>query len=80
MDNAEKFLDELKKVLSIRDGRPVTTESRLRDDLNLTSLHYFAMIGAIEELTGRSISYDQIKCCSTVADAIELLKVCEQGE
>ena len=70
----DEFMSEIKLLFSMRDTRPVELDSRLREDLNATSLHYFAMMGTIEELTGKKVGYEQMKACVTMSDAVKLLE------
>ena len=68
----EKFLEEAAKIFSMRDNRKVEFDSRLRADLNATSMQYFALISVIEELTDVELTYAQIKGCETLGDALKL--------
>lgn len=68
----EKFLEEAAKIFSMRDNRKVEFHSRLRADLNATSMQYFALISVIEELTDVELTYAQIKGCETLEDALKL--------
>lgn len=53
--------------------RPITAESTLKTDLNLSSSGYFMIIAEMEELGAEDISYAMLRKCETMADAAEFL-------
>ncbi|MGI5887820.1 MAG: hypothetical protein ACOX6J_00360 [Oscillospiraceae bacterium] len=71
-ETAEKFLDEVQMLFSLKDDRKVTLDSRLVEDLNAASMQYFGMAATIEEMTGKSPSIDALKKCATIGDVVKL--------
>jgi len=69
----ESFWKELYSVFEKEAGQ-ISNETIMRDDLNATSSHYFALIASIEELTGESVPYSKIKACKTIDDLLEFLE------
>lgn len=69
----EQFKEQAAMILGISEEE-LTDSIRLKEDLYASSLHYFGMMSVIEDLTGKSIDYADIKSCATFADVIALLK------
>ena len=69
MKASERFFEE---VAGLFEDDTVTRETKFVDDLNATSFHYMFMVGTIEEITKKKLSYAEMKACETVGDACEL--------
>ncbi len=69
MKASDKFFEEM---VALFDGDEVTRKTKFVEDLNATSFHYMFMIGTIETLTKKTISYAEMKACRTVGEACEL--------
>lgn len=72
-EKLQNFMDQIKQVYSLRDNREVKIDSDLRADLNTTSLQYFALISIVEDMSGKTVSYSQIKACKTIEDVRTLV-------
>lgn len=64
--------DKMKEEISSLFDAEISDDTEFVKDLNATSMNYMFMIGTIEDLTGKSVSYSKMKACTTVADACAL--------
>lgn len=64
----------LKETYGLFGNKEIDMDLKFREDLNATSLQYIGMAATIEDLTGKAVSYAQIRGCATLRDAVELLK------
>ena len=67
----DSFVRELSLLFDKQPGE-LGGNTRLREDLNAKSAHYFGMIGTIEDLTNKSPTYAEVKSCTTIDDVIKL--------
>lgn len=66
------FREHLAKLLK-KDPSEVTDEKRLATDFFMTSMHYYGMISKIKQLSGKKVTYPELKKCETVGDLINIL-------
>lgn len=66
----------LKQVYEIFDGdaESLPLTANLREDLNTKSSQYIAMMGVIQDLTGKRVKYGEIRRCNTLEDTVALLE------
>lgn len=66
------FKEHLAKLLRV-DPSEVTDEKRLATDFFMTSMHYYGMISKIKQLSGKKLTYPELKKCETVGDIAKLI-------
>jgi acyl carrier protein len=76
MNEIAKFKEELNTIFDKQEGQ-LSEDTRLREDLNAKSAHYFGIIASINELLGKNISYSKIKKCETIGEVLSLFKSLE---
>lgn len=62
----------LEQVAAFFEPAEITRETEFVADLNATSSEYMYIIGTIQDLTGKKVSYSKMKACKTVGDALDL--------
>lgn len=65
----DSFVEELQSIFE----KPINADTRFREDLNAASFHYLGIMCVIEELTGETISFSELKACDTVSDMLDLI-------
>ena len=65
-------LDQFKQQISAVFEKPIEDETEFVRDLNATSFHYMFIMGTVEDLFQKTISYAEIKACKSVGDLLEL--------
>ena len=72
MDHEKLVADFYAGVAKTLD-QPVAAESRLVEDLKLTSSGYYMILAEMEELGAEDVTYSMLNKCKTMADAAVLL-------
>ena len=77
VNQEEKMTEKVKEILSQYvevDMDDVTEDSRLAEDLGLTSFSMMSMMGDFEEAFGIAVDETELTEISTVGDVIEYIK------
>lgn len=67
MDDREKMKQAIADTFK-KDASEIQKELRLKEDLLAKSGHYFSIIAALEEITGKKVTYAQLRRCKTVGE------------
>ena len=70
--SVEKLLSRIERVFDEKTDAPITKDSVLLTDLNMSSLTQFMLLAEVEEMLGKPVGYALIKECKTVEDVIKL--------
>lgn len=71
-DIEERFVEALSVIFETPPAE-LTRATRFSDDLHANSLRLFMIVAHMEELSGATVTYGQLKQCSSIGDAIDLL-------
>lgn len=72
MTDNEKIIEAIAKTFK-KDVSEITGETRMKEDLNAKSANYFSVIAVLEEMTGKKITYAQLRKYKTVNDICEFV-------
>ena len=68
----KQFLSQASKLFRVPEDK-LSVPTSFDTDLYTTSLHYYGMMSIINKLTGKKITYPQIKACHTIGDVLNLM-------
>ncbi len=68
----KQFLTQASKLLRVPENK-LSASTSFDTDLYTTSLHFYGMMSIVSKLTGKKVTYPQIKACHTIGDVLNLM-------
>lgn len=72
MSDKERIIDTIAKTFK-KDAGELSDGTRMKEDLNAKSGDYFGVIAVMEEMTGKKVTYAQLRKRKTLGEIVSFV-------